>query len=154
MIIHADLSSYLQLSAGSAGSLLKCHVFGRLKAFEPESENISTYLERVHLYFEANGIEDNKQTSVLLAVIGTKNYSIIRSLVAQRQDLCRVGDCFEGSFSAQSPASCRTFPFTSALRLLVSQCWTSLQICVDCCEFGDFLNQALREHTEEASRRR
>ena len=140
MIIHADLSSYLQLSAGTASSCetpvttndslsqwrrgWDCSdqptsnhfrskaVFGRLKVFEPESENISTYLEQVHFYFEENG---SKQTSVLLTVIGAKNYSIIRSLVAQRQGLCRVGDCFEGSFSAQTPAYCRTFPFLPAL---------------------------------------
>ena len=29
-------------------------VFGQLKAFDPEKENISTYLERVELYFAAS----------------------------------------------------------------------------------------------------
>ncbi len=58
-------------------------VFGRLKAFDPEAENISTYLERVELYFEANSVNDEKKVSVLFTVIGPKNYGIIiRSLVA------------------------------------------------------------------------
>ena len=56
-------------------------VFGRLEAFEPEGETISSYLERVELYFAANSIAEEKQTSVLLTVIGTKNYGIIKSLV-------------------------------------------------------------------------
>ena len=60
-------------------------VFGRLEAFEPEGENISTYLERVELYFLANGIAEDKQASVLLTVIGMKNYGIIKSLVAPAQ---------------------------------------------------------------------
>ena len=53
--------------------------------FEPEGENITTYLERVELYFAANNIADGKQTSVFLTVIGTKNYGIIKSLVAPVQ---------------------------------------------------------------------
>ena len=60
-------------------------VFGRLEAFEPEGENISTYLEHIELYFLANGIAENKQASVLLTVIGMKNYGIIKSLVALAQ---------------------------------------------------------------------
>ena len=60
-------------------------VFRRLEAFEPEGENISTYLERVELYFLANGIAEDKQASVLLTVIGMKNYGIIKSLVAPAQ---------------------------------------------------------------------
>ena len=54
-------------------------VFGRLKAFELEEENTSTYLERMQLYFVANGA---RQTSVLLTVISPENYSVIKSLVA------------------------------------------------------------------------
>ena len=65
-------------------------VFGRLKAFEPEYENISIYLERVHLYVEANGIQTAKQTSVLLTVIGAKYHSITRSLVAPRYPRTKI----------------------------------------------------------------
>ena len=50
-----------------------------MKAYEPEEE---TYLEGVQLYFEANAVDDGKKASVLLTVIGAKNYGIIRSLVA------------------------------------------------------------------------
>ena len=57
-------------------------IYGQLTAFDPEAENISTYLERVSLYFAANDIGDGKKVSVLLTEIGTKNYGIIRSLVA------------------------------------------------------------------------
>ena len=58
------------------------NVFGRLKAFDPETENISTYLEGIKLYFEANNIVDEKKVPVLLTVIGPRNYGITRSLVA------------------------------------------------------------------------
>ena len=53
---------------------------GRLQAFNPDEENISSYLEQVQLYFEANEVKPEKQVAVLLTVIGPKNYGIIRSL--------------------------------------------------------------------------
>jgi len=40
------------------------------------------YLERVELYFMANGIPAEKKVPVLLTTIGTRNYSIVQSLVA------------------------------------------------------------------------
>ena len=54
-------------------------VFGQLKA---EKENISTYLERVELYFDVNGVLEDKRVPVLLTVIGPSAYATVRSLVA------------------------------------------------------------------------
>ena len=58
------------------------NLYGKLKAFEPAEENISTYLERVALFFDANGVPDEKRVATLLTVIGPNNYGIVRSLVA------------------------------------------------------------------------
>ena len=48
--------------------------------FNPESEKVSTYLERVQLYLEANGVGDNKKVAVLLTVVGSKCYGLLESL--------------------------------------------------------------------------
>ena len=40
-----------------------------LSAFKPKGEKIGVYLEHVWSYFKANGIDDNKQVTVLLTVI-------------------------------------------------------------------------------------
>ena len=43
---------------------------GRLEVFNEDNESITQYLERVELYFEANGIKAEKQRAVFLSVIG------------------------------------------------------------------------------------
>ena len=57
-------------------------VLGRLEEFDPKSDNISTYLERLQLYFDANKVEDDRKVAVLLTVIGAKAYDTLRSLLA------------------------------------------------------------------------
>ena len=56
--------------------------FGELKQFEPEVEKISSYLERVELYFTANDIPEGRRVAVFLSVIGAKTYSLHRDLVS------------------------------------------------------------------------
>ena len=36
-------------------------VVGRMQEFDPKREDITTYLERLDLYFQANSVEDNKK---------------------------------------------------------------------------------------------
>lgn len=55
---------------------------GRMQEFEPETESISAYLERLQMFFEANDIADEKKVSVLLTVIGKSHFSLLRNLLA------------------------------------------------------------------------
>ena len=50
--------------------------------FNPEVEEFSAYLERIELYFDANGIREEKQVQVFLSLLGAKMYSLLRTLVA------------------------------------------------------------------------
>jgi hypothetical protein len=43
---------------------------------------MSTYLERLELYFDANAVEASRKVAVLLTVIGVKAYDTLRSLLA------------------------------------------------------------------------
>ena len=54
-----------------------CHI----REFELGTESISAYLERVQLYFVANDIANEKKLAVLLSVIGSKTYVLLRSLL-------------------------------------------------------------------------
>ena len=58
--------------------------FGRVQEYEPENELFSAYLERVQLFFLANGVEDDKKVPIFLSVVGSKTltYSLLRNLVA------------------------------------------------------------------------
>lgn len=39
-------------------------------------------MERVHLFFSANDVQEAKEVAVLLSVVGDKTYSLLRSLVS------------------------------------------------------------------------
>ena len=56
--------------------------YGRIDAFCPQQENITTYLERVDAYFTANKVPEAEQAAVLLSCIDRKTYGILKSLVA------------------------------------------------------------------------
>jgi len=56
--------------------------YGVLQAFQPGTEPIAAYIERVQNYFAANDIADEKRVPVLLSVIGSKTYAVLRSLTA------------------------------------------------------------------------
>ena len=55
---------------------------GRLTEFRPDKEKVSDYLDRVSLYFEANGVAAAKQVPVLLTAIGGETYALLTSLVS------------------------------------------------------------------------
>ena len=53
---------------------------GNLSEFSPEKETICAYLERVELFFQANGKEEAKQVPALLTAIGGETYALLRNL--------------------------------------------------------------------------
>ena len=55
---------------------------GQLPEFQTDNERISDYLERVQLFFEANGVEEGKRVPVLLTAIGRKTYALLSNLLA------------------------------------------------------------------------
>ena len=55
--------------------------FGHLQEFDTDLEPITAYLERVELYFSANGIGEDKKLAILLSVIGPKTYGVLRNLL-------------------------------------------------------------------------
>ena len=57
-------------------------VYGKIDEFNAECEDWMQYTERLTQYFIANKITDNDQRRViLLSVIGSKTYGLLRSLV-------------------------------------------------------------------------
>ena len=55
---------------------------GKIEPFNPASESITAYVERVSLYFEVNDIADAKKVSTFLMLMGAQTYNLVRSLVA------------------------------------------------------------------------
>ena len=55
---------------------------GRIEEFNSDNERISAYLERVELYFIANGVTEEKQVATLLFVFGGKTYALLNDSLA------------------------------------------------------------------------
>ena len=61
---------------------LRMATVGKIKEFNPQTEPFATYVDHLQLYFEANGVSEDKKVAMFLTVIGPKNYSIINDTVA------------------------------------------------------------------------
>ena len=53
-------------------------VIGTLTEFNPEDQDVASYLEKVELFFEANNIAEEKKVAVFLTAVGQKTYKILR----------------------------------------------------------------------------
>ena len=58
------------------------HMFGHIQEFQPDSDSINAYIERMNLFFVANDVPDEKKVAVFLNVIGGKTYALLRSLLS------------------------------------------------------------------------
>ena len=127
-------------------------VLGSLGEFDPKTDNISFYLERLQLYFEANTVEEDRKVAVLLIVVGARTYETLRSLLAPTlprdksfEELLGVlkkhfdpqplviGERFRCYQRSQKPGE-SIADFIADLRQLSIKC-----------DFWSFLDQALRD---------
>ena len=58
------------------------HAIGHIGEYVAQAESITTYLERLSLYMDANLILNYRKVAVLLTVIGAKTYGILKSLTS------------------------------------------------------------------------
>ena len=63
---------------------------GKLHEFQPDTEELAAYLERVDIYFAANDVNDEKKVPVLLSAIGGNTYGILRSLLAPESPMSKT----------------------------------------------------------------
>ena len=56
--------------------------YGKIKPYNPRSDDWVVYEEKLHFYMDANGITDaKKKRSILLTVCGDSTFKLLRSLV-------------------------------------------------------------------------
>ena len=60
--------------------LLMATQHGRLREFHPETDRITSYLERASLYFAANKFPGPKQVAVLFSSIGVPTFALLSDL--------------------------------------------------------------------------
>ena len=77
-----DFSFRLLLDWLSPRIIFMASKFGNIGEFVPENEPFHVHLERLQIFMDANSVKKEKQKSVLLSVIGSKVYSVLRTLSA------------------------------------------------------------------------
>ena len=80
-------------------------VYGKIEEFNCESEDWTPYAERIGLYFEANGIADEKKVAIFLSVCGAKCYNLLRNLLAPDKPgdkTCTTVHCAKEPFQSQA----------------------------------------------------
>ena len=58
------------------------NTYGHIDEYQPELESFRAYSERIQLFFLANKIPESRRVAVLLSIMGTKNFSLLRDLIA------------------------------------------------------------------------
>ena len=56
-------------------------LLGYMDIFNPEVDDRSSYVERMESFFVASDVKDEKKVAVLVIVIGTKAYSLLRNII-------------------------------------------------------------------------
>ena len=131
---------------------MAANIIGSLSAFQPENERIEEYLERVQLYFDANGIQEDKQVAVLLTVIGSGTYALLSSLLAPTKPRDKsfkdLADTLRQHFDPKPIVIAERYHFykrDQGTGESISEYLAELRRMATHCDFGTFLDQALRD---------
>ena len=128
------------------------NTIGTLTEFKPESDKIEAYLERVQLFFDANGIKDDKQVVVLLTAIGSNTYALLSSLIAsgkpRKKSFAELSETLRRHFDPKPLVIAERFHFhrrNQASDGSISEYVAELRRLGTHCKFGNYLEQALRD---------
>ena len=148
----AELRQYIWRRGFVLELTMATQQLGRMQEFEPDTESISAYLERLQLFFEANDIADGKKVSVLLTVIGRNNFSLLRNLLApdspKDKSLDDLTEVLKAHFEPKPLVIAERFNFyrrNQRSEESILDFVADLRRLTVKCEFGAFLDQALRD---------
>ena len=120
--------------------------------FSPEMESIILYLERVEVFFVANQVEDDRKASLSLSLLGFKVYGALRNIMSpnrpQDQSFEDLKRELKGHFAPKPLVIGERFNFHKRNQTpteSVSNYVAELQRLTSTCEFGAYLQDALRD---------
>ena len=124
----------------------------KLEEFDPASDSITAYVERVQLFFDANSVAEGKQVAVFLSVLGSKTYLLLRNLLTPQTPKDKTFDelvtVLKEHFEPKPLIISERFHFyrrEQAVNESISDYVVELRRLTTHCEFGAFLEDALRD---------
>ena len=131
---------------------MAARTFGQLPEFHPESESISAYVERADLFFTANDIPNEKKVSVFLTVIGANAYTRLRSLLSpelpRTKSYEHLVETLKRHYEPKPLIIAERFHFHRRNQTAgesIAEYIAELRRLSTHCEFGAYLDQALRD---------
>ena len=125
---------------------------GTLDEFEPSTESVTNYVERVQMYFVANDIAEAKQVSTFLTAVGKRVYAVLRDLVSpdnpKDKDLTELVSVLKQHYEPVPLVIAERFNFHRRCQQhgeSVSEFVAELKRLSLHCKFGAYLNEALRD---------
>ena len=126
--------------------------FSRSEEFSPEKETISNYLEHVEIFFLANSIADEKKVAVFLSVAGGNIYALLRNLLSpaklQEKSFTELTAELKKHFEPNKVIIAERFSFhrrNQAPDESIADYVAELRKLTINCDFGDYLEEALRD---------
>ena len=123
--------------------------FGKVQEFNPDSDSVNAYIERVNLFFTANDIPAEKRVA---SVIGGKTYERLRNLLSPKLPetlkYSELVDVFKHHDEPQPLVIAERFHFhrrNQATGESISEYMAELCRLSTNCDFRDYLEQALRD---------
>ncbi|XP_077535915.1 uncharacterized protein LOC144148206 [Haemaphysalis longicornis] len=132
---------------------------GKLVEFDPRTQNFDSYLERFKLFVIANDVIQEKVLPVFLTAIGAEAFEVLRSLVVPdapaNKTFAEVKQVLQAHYSPSSSLIAERCKFNRRLQHeqeSVDDVIVELKHLARKCDFGEFLNDALRDRLVEGVR--
>ena len=153
MVVRSVLIHYIFGDEGIRRSERMAAHYGRLTEFDRGVEEWVTYIERLEQYFAANEITDNgKKRAILLSACGAATYRLIRTLVSPskpgEKSFTEIVKLVSDHHNPKPSAIMQRFKFNCLIRgsnESVAEYVTSLRQLAEHCEYGQFLDDMLRD---------
>ena len=128
-------------------------VHGKIYQFILSQETWSSYTERLGYYFVANDVQDPaKKKTILLTVCGPSPFQLLKNLLEpntpESKSYADLVDLLRNHFNPTPSVIMQRFKFNTRTRKdseSVATCVAELKYLGEHCEFGDKLNEMVRD---------
>ncbi|KAK8786159.1 hypothetical protein V5799_007476 [Amblyomma americanum] len=125
---------------------------GKIDTFDERSDSFESYLERFELYVLANDVAEGKKLAVFLTVVGPRVYEVLKNLLVPNSPASKTYDevtaLLKTHYSPRKAVIAERCRFNRRLQLeqeTVAEFIVQLKHLARTCEFGKFLDEALRD---------
>ena len=132
--------------------MIAAPTYGQIGEFKPERGNILNYLERMQMFFAANNVAEGKQAAVLISSISDETYGVLKNLLASAlpgtKSLDELTAALKDHYAPKPSIIAERFHFhrrRQALGESVADFTAEIRRLASTCEFGDYLDDALRD---------